>query len=152
MIMQIYGIKIKRKTFKIFLKKILMYGILLKNQKVSNHLSKKEHQIKIIITSLIKLITKAVKIIRSLGWKTQKQKTPKKKKKKKKKKNQNHIYILSILMEKDLMQTLYLVWKKKQCLKTYRSHLMIQQNQMMYYTKIGKISTRRSNFMATANA
>lgn len=148
MIMQIYGIKIKRKTFKIFLKKILMYGILLKNQKVSNHLSKKELQIKITITLLIKLIIKAVKIIRSLGWKTQKQKTPKKKKKK----NQNHIYILSILMEKDLMQILYLVWKKKQCKKTYRSHLMIQQNQMMYYIKIGKISTRRSNFMATANA
>ena len=150
MIMQIYGIKIKRKTFKIFLKKILMYGILLKNQKVSNHLSKKELQIKITITLLIKLIIKAVKIIRSLGWKTQKQKTPKKKKKKKK--NQNHIYILSILMEKDLMQILYLVWKKKQCKKTYRSHLMIQQNQMMYYIKIGKISIRRSNFMATANA
>lgn len=148
MIMQIYGIKIKRKTFKIFLKKILMYGILLKNQKVSNHLSKKELQIKITITLLIKLIIKAVKIIRSLGWKTQKQKTPKKKKKK----NLNHIYILSILMEKDLMQILYLVWKKKQCKKTYRSHLMIQQNQMMYYIKIGKISTRRSNFMATANA
>ena len=148
MIMQIYGIKIKRKTFKIFLKKILMYGILLKNQKASNHLSKKELLIKITITSLIKLIIKAVKIIKSLGWKTQKQKTPKKKKKK----NQNHIYILSILMEKDLMQILYLVWKKKQCKKTYRSHLMIQQNQMMYYTKIGKISSRRSNFMATANA
>lgn len=150
MIMQIYGIKIKRKTFKIFLKKILMYGILLKNQKVSNHLSKKELQIKITIILLIKLIIKAVKIIRSLGWKTQKQKTPKKKKKKKK--NQNHIYILSILMEKDLMQILYLVWKKKQCKKTYRSHLMIQQNQMMYYIKIGKTSIRRSNFMATANA
>ena len=148
MIMQIYGIKIKRKTFKIFLKKILMYGILLKNQKASNHLLKKELLIKITITSLIKLIIKAVKIIRSLGWKTQKQKTPKKKKKK----NQNHIYILSILMEKDLMQILYLVWKKKQCKKTYRSHLMIQQNQMMYYTKIGEISIRRSNFMATANA
>lgn len=148
--MQIYGIKIKRKTFKIFLKKILMYGILLKNQKVSNHLSKKELQIKITIILLIKLIIKAVKIIRSLGLKTQKQKTPKKKKKKKK--NQNHIYILSILMEKDLMQILYLVWKKKQCKKTYRSHLMIQQNQMMYYIKIGKISIRRSNFMATANA
>ena len=148
MIMQIYGIKIKRKTFKIFLKKILIYRILLKNQKVSNNLSKKELQIKITITSLIKLIIKAVKIIKSLGWKTQKQKTPKKKKKK----NQNHIYILSILMEKDLMQILYLVWKKKQCKKTYRSHLMIQQNQMMYYTKIGKISSRRSNFMATANA
>ena len=148
MIMQIYGIKIKRKTFKIFLKKILMYGILLKNQKVSNHLSKKELQIKITITLLIKLIIKAVKIIRSLGWKTQKQKTPKKKKKK----NLNHIYILSILMEKDLMQILYLVWKKKQCKKTYRSHLMIQQNQMMYYIKIGKTSIRRSNFMATANA
>jgi hypothetical protein len=72
MIMLIYGIKIKRKTFKIFLKKILMYGILLKNQKVSNHLSKKELQIKITITLLIKLIIKAVKIIRSLGWKTQK--------------------------------------------------------------------------------
>ena len=148
MIMSIYGIKIKRKTFKIFLKKILMYGILLKNQKASNHLSKKELLIKITITSLIKLIIKAVKIIRSLGWKTQKQKTPKKKKKK----NQNHIYILSILMEKDLMQILFLVWTKKQCKKTYRSHLMIQQNQMMYYTKIGEISIRRSNFMATANA
>jgi hypothetical protein len=49
-----------------------MYGILLKNQKASNHLLKKELLIKITITSLIKLIIKAVKIIRSLGWKTQK--------------------------------------------------------------------------------